>query len=207
MFISISFSILSFTFLLNINNKKQSDFQKICKTTPFPITIENNTFKIGKTRVSEVLSSNLNLSKGENLENDFYDEYIDRNDFKYAYIHRNDEELGSILFFNNNNSKSSFKDCIICIYEVNFTNTADNIKKYNTKDILIGGINFSGMGINDVKNAMHEKTYIVTERTDQTGKLVQLVYYINNISIIISFDDYSRMVTNVKVQAFDKYFD
>lgn len=174
---------------------------------PIPVTVEGVEFKVGESKLGVIIDGGLSVSPDLYFKSGVDGLKIEKMKYLFGYINKDGYNLGNVSFVNNTQESKDYRDCIISEYKMKFTDLTSESKKYKYDNILIDGINFKGMTIDDVKKAMSEKTSDVSDIKEPDGSIAILNYTVNKVRIDISFDMKSKIVSEVDIKVFNTYFE
>ncbi|MCB2343282.1 hypothetical protein [Clostridium estertheticum] len=199
--------IIIITILFNKCSNSHKPRSRLNEIKPLSVTVEGVEFKVGQSKLGAVLDGGLLISSNTSLEKDTNGLQLEKMTYYLAVINKDGYNLGQVNFVNNTEQSIGYRDCIISEYEMNFEKAEAGIKKNKYDNILIDGVNFKGKTINDVKNIMSKKTEDVDEILQPDGSIGILSYEIENISVSISFDYTTKIVSKVNIYVPNTYFE
>ncbi|AGF56217.1 MULTISPECIES: hypothetical protein [Clostridium] len=197
-------AIVSVTFAGCAGSKPGDRLKEI---KPIPISVEGVEFKVGESKVGDIVNGGLSVSPDLNFKSGIDGLKLDKMTYYLGYINKDGYNLGNINFVNNTKESKEYKDCLISEYKMKFTNLTSESKKYRFDNILVDGINFKGMSIDDVKKVMAEKTSEVSDIKEPDGSIAILNYTVNKVSVNISFDHTTKTVSEIDVQVYNTFFE
>ena len=174
---------------------------------PIPVTVEGVEFKVGESKLGGIIDGGLSVSPDLYFKSGVDGLKLEKMQYYLGYINKDGYNLGNVDFVNNTQESKDYRDCVVNEYKMKFTDLTSESKKYKYDNILVDGINFKGMTIDDVKKVMSEKTSEVSDIKNPDGSIAILNYKINKVGVNISFDMTSKIVSEVDIDVSKIYFE
>lgn len=199
--------VLTVTLVLFLGCAGSAPGDRLKEIKPVSVTVEGVEFKVGESKLGDIIDGGLSVSPDLNFQSGIDGLQLEKMKYYLAYINKDGYNLGMINFVNNTKESKNYTDCIISQYTMKFTNKTSESKQYKHDNILVDGINFNGMNIDDVKKVMSEKTSEVSDIKEPDGSIAILNYTVDKVSINISFDSTSKIVSEIDIQVYNTYFE
>lgn len=196
----ILFSILLISTITGCGNKEP-------RFKPLHISIDGTEILLGESTLQTFIDAGYKVTFDRSLEQDITGETMPPMSYDIAaYISKDNDIVGMVSYLNNTKSIIPMEECIVNEYIIKYKDPSSSAS-YNTDNILIDGIEIKGMTAEDVKKTFEGKVEDFEEFPHEDGTVVCTSFYIDKVSISVSFDYYTKEAWKVETKVFTSYFE